>query len=224
MYKSLNINQSQKASLWDISLELILDVDSSGKIISCQPSDENLLGYEENEIIGRQIFEFLEDTYQSEIAEYLHNNVKKNVSLDLELKVKHKKGEYIPLNLNISTYFIDQNKQFMVIFSHIASLQQQNLNLDEKIEFYDLISDKSSDTVILLLKNNDIVYVSESVKNVLGYAPKEASKFNLLKHFHPEDLYRLRKNDFKSSSQNPNHFIQTFRYKHKSGHYIWVEA
>ncbi|MGK7395619.1 MAG: PAS domain S-box protein [Candidatus Cyclobacteriaceae bacterium M3_2C_046] len=222
MLKPLHINQTQALSLWDISLDLLIDLDIKGFIIGCQPKDESFLGYQEKELLGLHITQIIQQKYHKQIKDYLKARCSDCNALDLNGSALDKNGQEVPLNINISMYSHHGVQQYMAILNKTSALKEQKLSLDEKLEFYDLISDKFSDTIILLLKNNNIVYVSESVKNVLGYDPEEASKFNLLKHFHPEDLYQIRRRkDQKDLTHNEK---QVFRYRHKEGHYIWIET
>jgi PAS domain S-box-containing protein len=64
--------------------------------------------------------------------------------------------------------------------------------------------------------------ISENVKNVLGYEPKDITGTTnfWVKHIHPDDRKRFC-SEFKESLRT-GHFCSTYRISKKNGGYCWV--
>ena len=67
-----------------------------------------------------------------------------------------------------------------------------------------------------------LTWVSNSIKNILGYTPEEMVNIELCSFFHPSDVSQVREIIFDVRNERKNsHFIA--RVLHKSGEYKWLE-
>lgn len=87
---------------------------------------------------------------------------------------------------------------------------------------YRMLADNSGDLVMRIRPNGDRVYVSPSVKDLLGWEVDDFQKPRL-DLIHPDDreriateVVRLRLDGGTTST--------TYRLRHKDGHYLWIEA
>ncbi len=83
--------------------------------------------------------------------------------------------------------------------------------------------ENSSDVVTIISKDFRNIYISPSVKNVLGYSVEERLNQNPLELIHPDDLELINETLNSISNLGDKRTIQ-FRVRHKLGHYIWIEA
>ena len=67
-------------------------------------------------------------------------------------------------------------------------------------------------------KRGRFLYLSPNYKAVLGYDPSELLHANSFDNIHPEDLSEIRRN----FTMEPT--TVTFRYRHKDGNWLWMEA
>ncbi|MBB6452048.1 two-component system sporulation sensor kinase A [Salirhabdus euzebyi] len=92
---------------------------------------------------------------------------------------------------------------------------QQKLQKSE--DLYKLISQNVHDVISYSDGKGVLIYISPSIRKLLGYEPDELigqSGVNLL---HPEDFKWVRR----KASGDRGVFMA--RYRHKNGHYVWVE-
>ena len=95
------------------------------------------------------------------------------------------------------------------------------ISIEELREFDSLT--KNMQDIITIIDNTCVrQYVSPSVKNILGYLPSELIGETIFNNIHPEDVLHV-----KNTIENAFHYLSsgtnTCRYKHKDGHYIWLE-
>ncbi|GAC1348593.1 MAG: hypothetical protein NVSMB27_16930 [Ktedonobacteraceae bacterium] len=85
--------------------------------------------------------------------------------------------------------------------------------------------EKTRDAVVLFDRQMNILYISSSIEQILGYAPAEyaqrANRFDLL---HPDDQQQSRESII-ALLQTPGESVtRQHRIRHKDGTYRWVEA
>lgn len=106
--------------------------------------------------------------------------------------------------------------------SQIKQIKQKRWEESQK---HKGLLEHSHDPVLAYREDGTITYVSEAIKNVLGYSKEEFIGNNLASYIHPEDLPK-RETKFNQLLANPNQFfvLPEERILHKNGYYIWVEA
>lgn len=87
---------------------------------------------------------------------------------------------------------------------------------------YRLLTENSTDLISHHAPDGTLIYVSPSVKRVLGYEPAELVGTNLFEHMHPDDIEVVRaevRGQVKSGFESG---LMEFRKRHKDGHYVWL--
>ncbi len=103
-------------------------------------------------------------------------------------------------------------------------LQKNRLRLIKNEQIFRLLTENSQDLIYLCLYDSIqyFEYVSPNSEKIIGYKPDEfyANPYLLDEIVHPDDkpLYDLTLNP----SLSPKDAV-TLRYRHKDGHYLWVE-
>ncbi len=90
-------------------------------------------------------------------------------------------------------------------------------------ERYRLLAEHASDVIMHSVLNGPRLYVSPSVRQLLGYDPDElvpGTGFDLL---HPEDVERVRSAIAGLTPDGPSALLE-YRARHKDGGSVWVEA
>jgi len=119
---------------------------------------------------------------------------------------------------------------YTIDITEIKNTQNEIILAKEKAEKsekkYRLIAENTSDGIIVLSKNNEIEYVSESYIKQLGYTEEEhlSRKMNdIYESLHIDDRDIVFAKIFKAIENKESNLIYSFRVKHKNGHYIWRE-
>lgn len=137
--------------------------------------------------------------------------------------LKNGSDDILPKNeLHLLPSSIYKALKYTIERSQIKQIKQQRWEESQK---YKGLLEHSHDPVIAYREDGTITYVSEAIKNVLGYSKEEFLSRKVEFYIHPEDLCR-RQQKFKTLLDNSNQYfvLEEERVLHKNGHYIWVEA
>lgn len=95
----------------------------------------------------------------------------------------------------------------------------------EDADRYRLLAEQSTDMISRHTADPRWIYIdaSPAVKRVLGYTPEEIIGMSGYSQFHPEDADNLLKRDA-SVRYREGMYTNVYRYRHKDGHYIWMET
>lgn len=103
-------------------------------------------------------------------------------------------------------------------------VEQKTVQLASSEKYFRSLIEKSSDAIVLLDGNGKVFYQSPSTENITGYSFQEMQAMDAFELIHPderEDDYTM----FTQLAQSPGTTLhRRHRFKHKAGHYIWVEG
>ena len=86
------------------------------------------------------------------------------------------------------------------------------------------LSAKTAETVILLAGDGLILYVSDAVAPLLGYAPEDLLGRNEIELLHPDDYSHLKATFAESLAKLNREHIVEFRYLHKNGSWRYLQC
>ncbi|MBI5289295.1 MAG: PAS domain S-box protein, partial [Chloroflexi bacterium] len=136
----------------------------------------------------------------------------------------HRDGHYIWLEAD-GRAIRDGSGRVVEIHSSTRDVTARMVADDELRESesrFRLIAENASDMIGRYTPDSVCLWVSPSVTSILGYEPSELIGTNVREGIHPEDLQRI--TDLPDNWQRPDTTTKTLRYRHKDGHYIWVES
>ncbi|MGZ3862937.1 MAG: PAS domain-containing sensor histidine kinase [Bacteroidia bacterium] len=142
-------------------------------------------------------------------------------------RLRHNKtNEYRWFEERVTPYY-DEKKTLKALYGSARDvtkrIEDQN-KLKESEEKYRLVSDNNRDMITLRDPRGKAIFVSSSVKQLLGYTVEEYLKTNLFDLMHPYDRDRVRTTTFDPVFQGVHNGLTEGRIKHKNGHYIWLQV
>lgn len=151
---------------------------------------------------------------------------------DNEFRMVHKDGSYRWIRSRGKAIRDGSDRALRMAGSHtdITESKQDEQALRKSEEMYRLIAENISDVILVFNMNkNKIVYVSPSVKQLMGYTAKETMGKELKEIVAQESLESIMDDSkrgmkrFKKNPDKPNMHMNEVQVKCKTGKVVWVE-
>jgi len=178
--KKLRHAEKQYRDFYNSSPDMYVSIEpSEGKVIQCNKTLLDNLGYTKEEIIGQSVF----NLYTSESAQYAKKNVFPNFQKtgevhDEELQLKCKDGSIIDVSLNVAAVRDDQGNilHSMSSYRDITARKQMQRKLLVSGAFLSSVSSVMENLVEGLITINEsgiIKTVNSATKTLFGYRTSE---------------------------------------------------
>jgi PAS domain S-box-containing protein len=213
-----------KSLIADSSNGIVL-TDAEGGIQFAFPSVYTILGFIPEELIGKNIFEFVyNDDLQISQSNFLDEVRHKAKEQSISIRLRKKTNDYVWCTVQGYNMFKNENVQaFVIHFSDDTRRKDMEQALQEREKSFRLLSENSKDIICLHDIDGTVLYASPSVTRLLGYLPQDLVGKSAFDYFHSEDACfdspctkgRLRK--------FANNNVQ-FRIRKANGSFIWLET
>ena len=221
-------SEKRYRALIENSADAVVILDERGNPTYISPSVENVLGYSQEEIIRMDMFALAHPDDITELGHVMQKVLAKPgvPMLGHTGRMMHKDGNWRWMEATVVNLLQDPAVRGIVDnFRDITekkSAQQAIINNEHK--FRSLIENNADGMAILSAKGQPI-YISPSVKNILGYTDQEAMQLNLFSMAHPDDVPLLI-DAMEQAMANPGKAINSkiARIQHKNGEWRWIEG
>jgi PAS domain S-box-containing protein len=194
-------------------------------IIYCNPAFEQLTGYSEEEVLGRncRILQG-EDTDPKELARLRHA-LAQHTNCNVTLKNYRKDGNYFWNQLSISPVRDREGRltHFIGIQTDITQRKQSEDALRESEARYRLLADHATDLISRHSNDGTYLYASPASQQLLGYQPEELIGKSVYDLIHPED-WQVTQEKFLRLRNIQDIYTVSYRIRCRNGEYIWFES
>lgn len=195
----------------DLRKEILFKLDSNNIFSYICENVTNILGFSSDEVIGKSIFDFIEnqESYFDHDFEVLNNQ---------DILFKHKNGNKIYMELQIKVIEDDSSAYgSMIDISRYKDMEYK----EQKLK---IVLENARDIIyrFQILPETKFVYVSPVIEQMFKYkAQKYYDNYKyIFKVSHPDDVHILiKKINGEVDYSKP---IES-RWIHKDGHYFWME-
>lgn len=181
----------------------------------------NLLGYNYEEIKGKNIIEFVHPDDQLKGLKALKRSSETGWGI-VEIRVKHKKGHYFWFEVTGRT-FLDEvgNQKGILIGRNFTERRIMENKLRQSEANYRLITENSNDLIRVLNKQLKIEYINENVhKKILGYSKEDLIGKRVFQILNPgEDL-----TNFIKKVKKHKQVRREVKKKHKNGKWFYFDS
>jgi len=132
--EALKESEARIRAILETAVDSIITINERGIIESVNSAVEQLFGYSENEVIGKNVSVLMTSPYREEhdtyLANYLKTGKKKIIGIGREVVAQRKDGTIFPIRLSVSEFFLGDKRMFTGIVHDISeekALQQQIL-------------------------------------------------------------------------------------------------
>ncbi|MFN8412000.1 MAG: PAS domain S-box protein [Anaerolineales bacterium] len=230
--QAIRESQARFEGVIDTVMNAIITIDSQHQIMIFNPSAERVFGYVARDVVGKNLNILLPERFHQQHPMHVTQYGKTGVStrakglLDVLYGVRAN-GEEFPMEAFISQNEIGGQKYYTVILQDITErkLSEEALRASER-KFRALAENIPS--VVYQCLNDErytFIYLNDAIEALTGYSKKEfiedgLSFFDL---YHPEDLSHIPTNKIHKANAASQSFHITYRIKHKSGDWRWVD-
>lgn len=195
----------------------------SYEFIYLSPSHARLFGYEAEEALHSNCFEYIHPDDKDYVKEVFAEGIKQGCG-NAQYRVRKKDGSYIWVEANARLINDFQGRPEVLLVNRDINnkkLMEEALKFSE--EKYRLIVDNVRDVISVVDANkHTAVFSNPALEKTLGYSFAEYSQLKIFDLVHPEDRESVMK-ALELGLKNGENTV-SFRYRKNDGTYIWLEA
>jgi PAS domain S-box-containing protein len=178
--------------------------------------------YEAEEVLGKSLIRLFK--FKSELKEQLLKVGQSPEINGLEYLSVNKAGQARWVSVFIRPIEFDNSACHIMVFYDISDRKNAEAMLKESEEKYRIISENISDLVFFHNTEGELIYVSPSTNELLGYQPSDwlgKIPYDLL---HPEDEKTYLRSIEPAYLLQAEKLSNRFRFKNSKGEFIWFET
>ncbi|MCF7804273.1 MAG: PAS domain S-box protein [Candidatus Marinimicrobia bacterium] len=169
----------------ETSQDLIFQLNSDGEILYASPAVSDILEYSQEDVTNRHFTEFITSDDQERALDIFGRAISGKTVQTFELIADTKSGDPVPLDVNVSTFKIDDTHiGIQGIARDITSRKTREEELQTSEREYRTLFENLQDVFYRADLEGNVTMTSPSVKELLGYTPEEIAGKNLI-----EDIY-----------------------------------
>lgn len=199
--------------------DTIYEVDTSGNLLFVSQSVSRVLGYSQEEVLGRNIFEFIYPADIPQVKEALKNLSSRNYEF-MEYRYVKKDGGVNWVRSSTTPVF--ENGIFIGgngVLTDITDRKLAEEKLRQNEEKYRKLVESINDVIYDITSEGIIKYLSPSIEKITGYTANELIGNNFIPYVHPEDLSLM-----SVRLDNKSILPVDFRFIAKDGCAVWVRS
>jgi len=216
--------------LLEVSRELICTHDPGGAYKFVSPSVHKLLGYNPEELIGKDPYTYFHPDDIAHVVKTSHDLALKGLQPHrVQYRFLHKNGTYIWLDTYTEVIKNDMGgiSSLITISRDINDLKEAEIRLRESDQRFRAIANNIPG-VVYLCRNDEtysMLYLNLEVMNLTGYSPDEfiQNQISFVDLYHPDDKEAIfAKVDAALEHKEPFHITYRLKNKH-SEDWVWVD-
>ena len=214
----LRRSQERYRALYESTPVMMHSIDAQGRLISVSDHWLKALGYTRAEVIGRRSIEFLTPESRKYAQEkVLPEYFKTGLCNDIEYQFVAREGRIVDVLLSGTSEKDAAGRviRSLAIMIDITALRESEAR-------YRILADNVVDVISRMTLDEKRIYLSPSVRQLLGYDPEELLGQNGRRVHHPDDERRS-KEAFQAIRAGAPSAEATVRLRKKNGDYIWCD-
>jgi PAS domain S-box-containing protein len=172
--RNLFESESRFRTLFESATDCMLILDKDGRIVDINSTGYEMLGYEEQEMLGRRIAEFDTPECAALVADRMAQIVAEGRAR-FEAAHVRKDGTIMPVEINTKIIYLDGEQRYFSVIRDITERKR----LEQQLKLKEFALDHAQESVYLIF-NNRFIYVNEEACRSLGYSCDELLDFSPL--------------------------------------------
>lgn len=138
MQEQVHSRQMRLTSILENAAEGIITIDEQGNIESFNSAAEKLFGYDDSEIIGKNVSALIPDVYREQhdslFKDTINRSSPEKLQMELEVSALNKSGNTIPVSIKLSELVVEGRRLFTAIVADISERKAMIENLRKLAE------------------------------------------------------------------------------------------
>ncbi len=219
--ESIRISEEKFRKIFENASDCIVYLDKSGRILDANRKALQVFGGSREEALGKH-FTKLAIISLEEVPTLLRNfeNILSGKKVTLDVTIKNKKGQKIPLECSASVTKMGNTSTITVIARDVTERKRAEKALAEsELQYRSLVENVGAGVAITDLEGR-FVFVNRALCKMIGYSKEEMVGKPFADFLHPEDRKWIQQ-IFLESWKNPGRTLAIeFRVIHKRDHVI----
>ncbi len=225
--EKLLATQQQYLSVVESVNEVIFQTDNEGKLLFLNPAWTEITGFTAAESLGTFFFEYV---YAEDKDRYwmlfLPLITKQQAFCRHEVRYVTREGGFRWMETR-ARLTVNKDNQVTGISGTLTDVTERHV-AEEKLRnsehLYRLISENSRDLITLNDERGLALYISPSVREVLGFSPEELLGTDPFEYMYPDDVAAIQRETRHIAGSNDLHQLLEYRTRRKDGTYIWLQT
>lgn len=224
----LKKSEEKYRTMFELSPEAILYLDSSGNLLTANNRTYEWLEYQPEEIVGKNVLElpFLTNESIAKAKESFKLRLQGRQAPPYEIECISKSGKRAMGWVVANPVKDDKGKIIgeLVIISNITERKQASKALAESEERFRNIAENALEWIWEIDASGKYTYASPVVEQLLGYKPEEVLEKHFYDLFHLDDREELKKAAFEAFAQKQSFREFINRNVRKDGKIVWLST
>lgn len=177
MDNQLNYGDALFKGIFDTALEAIITINEEGIIETFNPAAENLFGYKQDEVIGKNVTILMPAPYHTEHDQYLYDykttRHRKIIGLGREVRGKRKDESVFSMHLSVNEAEVDGRRVFIGFTRDISAEKALEKDLKSSENRAKAVLDTALDVIITIDRHGIIQTANQAVRKLFLYNPEE---------------------------------------------------
>jgi len=168
LIRKLERSEAGYRAIVEAAVDGIINIDSRGTINYTNKGVENIFGYEQEEMLGRNVNMLMPEPYHTQHDSYLRNylggGTPKVIGIGREVPGKRKDGTIFPLDLSVSQYTVEGMRYFTGLVRDISERKEAERELRESEARFQAIAATTSIAIFISrLEDGQIIYANQGL-------------------------------------------------------------
>jgi PAS domain S-box-containing protein len=226
IHRELQESEQRSKAILQTMMDGLLQIDQKGIILATNDAICKMFGYEEAELVGKNINILMPEPHQSAHDGYLLNRRNSETSTvigrRLELPALHRNGTIFSIDVSVNELAEENRISYIGVLRDITETKRIQNELQKIYEKNIAILRNASDGIHILDIQGYVIDASDAFCNMLGYSRDEIIGMNVSAwdtQFSPEEVKEVIKKEFTQAEQT----IFETRHRRKDGSEFDVE-
>jgi PAS domain S-box-containing protein len=179
--KRAELGQRTSDLRWRAVIESAVDgivvIDATGRIEAFNPAAERLFGYEEREILGRNVTMLMPSPYRDEhdgyLGTYLSTGVAKIIGIGREVSGLRRDGTVFPLHLSVGEMSVAGERKFTGILHDLTERVRLEERLRSSEAHWRSVVESAVDGIVVIDAHGRIEAFNAAAERLFGYREDE---------------------------------------------------